>query len=71
MRKPTKLIIGPKRRISAFAENLLRKYGIKDHDVRLSWIFDERAMIVATNNAQLRKMSAGLNAPPRLNLFGA
>ena len=71
MRKTLSIPNRPKRRISTFAENLLRKYGIREHDVRLSWIFDERALLEVTHNAQRRKLSAGLGAPPKLNLIGS
>lgn len=71
MKKTNNTITPHKRRISSFAENLLSKYGIKDHDIRLSWVFDEKALIAVTNNTHSRKMSAGLDAPPRLNLIGS
>ena len=61
----------PKRLVSAFAQNLLNKYGIREYDVRLSWVFDEKALMAATGNTQNRKISAGLDAPPRLKLIGS
>jgi hypothetical protein len=54
-----------------FSESLLRKYGIKEYDVRLSWVFDENALAAAVNGMHKRQISAGVNAPPRLNLIGA